>query len=435
MQEWEQEEPLIIERGKGPYLIDMEGKRFLDGTSSIWVNLHGHRHSALDRAINQQLDKVAHSTLFGLSNPPAIQLARALIRIVPKGLTRVFYSDNGSTAVEVALKMAVQYWQQRRPVAGPRHTFLHLKLAYHGDTIGAVSVGNIELFHSRFKSLLFPTVEADPPYCYRCPLRMTYPSCQMACLDPIERIIKERHRELAGLIIEPLVQAAAGMLTSPPGYLKRIRELCTKYNVLFIADEVATGFGRTGKMFACQHEGVTPDLMAISKGLTGGYIPLAATLTTDEIYKAFLGKYEDFKTFFHGHSYTGNPLGCAVALANLEVFKKEKTLARLQPKIKTMARLLHPLWQLPHVGDIRQRGFMAAIELVEDKKTRKPYLLEARIGHKVAIETRSRGLLLRPIGNVIVLMPPLSTSLPELRRMVEILREAIETVTQLPASD
>ena len=435
MQEWEQEEPLIIERGKGPYLIDMEGKRFLDGTSSIWVNLHGHRHSALDRAINQQLDKVAHSTLFGLSNPPAIQLARALIRIVPKGLTRVFYSDNGSTAVEVALKMAVQYWQQRRPVAGPRHTFLHLKLAYHGDTIGAVSVGNIELFHSRFKSLLFPTVEADPPYCYRCPLRMTYPSCQMACLDPIERIIKERHRELAGLIIEPLVQAAAGMLTSPPGYLKRIRELCTKYNVLLIADEVATGFGRTGKMFACQHEGVTPDLMAISKGLTGGYIPLAATLTTDEIYKAFLGKYEDFKTFFHGHSYTGNPLGCAVALANLEVFKKEKTLARLQPKIKTMARLLHPLWQLPHVGDIRQRGFMAAIELVEDKKTRKPYLLEARIGHKVAIETRSRGLLLRPIGNVIVLMPPLSTSLPELRRMVEILREAIETVTQLPASD
>jgi adenosylmethionine-8-amino-7-oxononanoate aminotransferase len=223
------------------------------------------------------------------------------------------------------------------------------------------------------------------------------------------------------------------MLTSPPGYLKQIRELCTKYNVLFIADEVATGFGRTGKMFACQHEGVTPDLMAISKGLTGGYIPLAATLTTDEIYKAFFGKYEDFKTFFHGHSYTGNPLGCAVALANLEVFKKEKTLARLQPKIKTMARLLHPLWQLPHVGDIRQRGFMAAIELVEDKKTRKPYLLEARIGHKVAMETRSRGLLLRPIGNVIVLMPPLSTSLPELRRMVDILQASIETATLSPA--
>jgi adenosylmethionine-8-amino-7-oxononanoate aminotransferase len=256
----------------------------------------------------------------------------------------------------------------------------------------------------------------------------------MACLDPIERILKEHHRELAGFIIEPLVQAAAGMLTSPPGYLKRIRELCTKYDVLLIADEVATGFGRTGKMFACQHEGVTPDLMAISKGLTGGYMPLAATLTTDDIYQAFLGKYEDFKTFFHGHSYTGNPLGCAVALANLEVFKKDKTLSRLQPKIKTMARLLQPLWQLPHAGDIRQRGFMAAIELVEDRTTRNPYPLEARMGHRVAMDARRRGLLLRPIGNVMILMPPLSTSIPELRRMVEILRASIETATLLPAS-
>ena len=433
MQEWEQEDPLIIERGKGPYLIDTEGKKYLDGTSSIWVNLHGHRHPALDRAMKNQLDRLAHSTLLGLSNPPAIQLARELIRIAPKGLKRVFYSDNGSTAVEVALKMAVQYWQQRRPEAGPKHTFLHLKLAYHGDTIGAVSVGNIELFHSRFKALLFPTLEADPPYCYRCPLNLTYPSCHMTCLDPIERILKERHRELAGFIIEPLVQAAAGMITAPPGYLKKVRELCTRYDVLLIADEVATGFGRTGKMFACQHEGVTPDLMAISKGLTGGYMPLAATLTTEEIYNAFLGTYEDFKTFFHGHSYTGNPLGCSVALANLEVFRKEKTLARLQPKIKTMARLLEPLWQLPHVGDIRQRGFMAAIELVADKKTRKPYPLEARIGHRVTAEARRRGLLLRPLGHIMVLMPPLSTDDRTLTRMVAILHQSIATVTSLPA--
>jgi adenosylmethionine-8-amino-7-oxononanoate aminotransferase len=431
MQEWEQEEPLIITRGKGPYLIDTEGQRYLDGTSSIWVNLHGHRHPALDRAVKKQLDSIAHSTLLGLSNPPAIQLARALIQIAPKGLNRVFYSDNGSTAVEIALKMAVQYWQQRHPGAGSKNTFLHLKLAYHGDTIGAVSVGNIELFHSRFKSLLFPAVEADPPYCYRCPLSLTYPSCHMACIDPIERILKERHRELAGFIIEPLVQAAAGMLPSPPGYLKRIRELCTRYNVLLIADEVATGFGRTGKMFACEHEGVTPDLMAISKGLTGGYMPLAATLTTDEIYQAFLGKYEEFKTFFHGHSFTGNPLGCAVALANLAVFKKDKTLARLQPKIKTMGRLLQPLWQLPHVGDIRQRGFIAAIELVQDKTTRKLYPLEARIGHRVCTVARQRGLLLRPLGHVILLMPPLSTSDDVIRRMVDILSDSIET---LPAS-
>jgi adenosylmethionine-8-amino-7-oxononanoate aminotransferase len=431
MQEWEQEEPLIIERGQGPYLIDTEGKRYLDGTSSIWVNLHGHRHPMLDRAMKKQLDRLAHSTLLGLSNPPAIQLARALIRIAPKGLTRVFYSDNGSTAVEVALKMAVQYWQQRRPRIGPKHTFIHLKLAYHGDTIGAVSVGNIELFHSRFSSLLFPTLEADPPYCYRCPLRLTYPSCEMACLDPIERILKERHHELAGLIIEPLVQAAAGMITAPPGYLKRIRELCTRYHVLLIADEVATGFGRTGKMFACQHEKVTPDLMAISKGLSGGYMPLAATLATEEIYKAFLGRYEDFTTFFHGHSYTGNPLGCAVALANLEVFKQEKTLARLQPKIKTMERLLQPLWQLPHVGDIRQKGFMAGIELVQDRTTRTPYPLETRIGHRVTQEARRHGLLLRPLGHIIVLIPPLSTDTLILTRMVGILHRAIATVTSI----
>ncbi len=425
MREWEQEDPLIIERGKGSYLIDTQGKQYLDGTSSIWVNLHGHRHPALDRAAKQQLDKIAHSTLLGLANPPSIQLARALIQVAPKGLKRVFYSDNGSTAVEIALKMAVQYWQQRHPKAGPKNSFLHLKLAYHGDTIGAVSVGNIELFHARFKPLLFPSLEADPPYCYRCPLGMAYPSCRMACVDPIERILKERHRELAGFIIEPLVQAAAGMLTSPPGYLKKIRELCAKYNVLFIADEVATGFGRTGKMFACQHEGVTPDLMAISKGLTGGYMPLAATLTTDEIYRAFLGKYEEFKTFFHGHSFTGNPLGCAVALANLALFKNDKTLARLKPKIKTMARLLQPLWQLPHVGDVPQKGFVAATELVEDKHTRKPYPLEARIGHRVCRIARQRGLLLRPLGHIIMLVPPLSTTIMELKRMTDILQEAI----------
>ncbi|MDP3089508.1 MAG: adenosylmethionine--8-amino-7-oxononanoate transaminase [Nitrospira sp.] len=428
MQEWEQEAPLIIERGKGAYLVDTQGKKYLDGTSSIWVNLHGHRHPTLDRAIKNQLDKIAHSTFLGLSNPPAIRLARELIRIVPKGLTRVFYSDNGSTAVEVALKMAVQYWQQHRPKAGPKHIFLHLKLAYHGDTIGAISIGNIELFHGRFKPLLFPTLDAEPPYCYRCPLKLTYPSCRMACLDPIEQLLKTRHREIAGFVIEPLVQAAAGMIMSPPGYLKRIRELCTQHNVLLIADEVATGFGRTGKMFACQHEGVTPDLMAISKGLTGGYMPLAATLTTEDIYNAFLGQYEEFKTFFHGHSYTGNPLGCAVALANLEVFRKEKTLAGLRPKIALLKRLLKPLANLPFVGEIRQRGMMVSIELVRNKTSREAIPLQARIGHRIAMEARRRGLLLRPIGNVIVLMPPLSVTPRELQRMTTILQEAIMRV-------
>ena len=427
MQEWEQETPLIIERGKGSTLIDTEGKTYLDGTASIWVNLHGHRHPVLDRALKSQLGKIAHSTFLGLSNPPAIRLARELIRIAPKGLKRVFYSDNGSTAVEVALKMAVQYWQQRHPEAGPKHTFLHLKLAYHGDTIGAISVGNIELFHARFKPLLFPTLDAEPPYCYRCPLALTYPSCRMACLDPVEQLLKTRHREIAGFVIEPLVQAAAGMIMSPPGYLKRIRELCTQYNVLLIADEVATGFGRTGTMFACRHEGVTPDLMAISKGLTGGYMPLAATLTTEEIYRGFLGKYEEFKTFFHGHSYTGNQLGCAVALANLEIFRKEHTLAGLRQKITLLKRLLKPFADLPLVGDIRQRGLMAGIELVRNKATREAIPLQARIGHRVTMEARRLGLLLRPLGNIIVLMPPLSSSLEEISRMVEILAASIQT--------
>jgi adenosylmethionine-8-amino-7-oxononanoate aminotransferase len=428
MQEWEQETPLIIERGKGSTLIDTEGKTYLDGTASIWVNLHGHRHPVLDRAIKDQLGKIAHSTFLGLSNPPAIRLARELIRIAPKGLKRVFYSDNGSTAVEVALKMAVQYWQQRHPEAGPKHTFLHLKLAYHGDTIGAISVGNIELFHARFKPLLFPTLDAEPPYCYRCPLALTYPSCRMACLDPVEQLLKARHREIAGFVIEPLVQAAAGMITSPPGYLKRIRELCTQYNVLLIADEVATGFGRTGTMFACRHEGVTPDLMAISKGLTGGYMPLAATLATEEIYRAFLGKYEEFKTFFHGHSYTGNQLGCAVALANLEIFRKEHTLAGLRPKITLLKRLLKPFADLPLVGDIRQRGLMVGIELVRNKATREAIPLQARIGHRITMEARRLGLLLRPLGNIIVLMPPLSVTPRELQRMTGILHQAITRV-------
>ena len=429
MQEWEQEKPLIIDHGKGSYLIDTEGNRYLDGTSSIWVNLHGHRHPILNRALKKQLDKIAHSTFLGLSNPPAIELARALIRIVPKGLSRVFYSDNGSTAVEIALKMAVQYWQQRHPGAGSKKTFLHLKLAYHGDTIGAVSVGNIRLFHERFKPLLFPTMEAEPPYCYRCPLKLEYPSCQIACLDPIEAILKTRHQELAGFVIEPLMQAAAGMVAHPPGYLRRIRDLCTRYKVLLIADEVATGFGRTGKMFACDHEDVTPDLMAISKGMTGGYMPLAATLTTEEIYNAFLGTYEEFKTFFHGHSYTGNQLGCAVALANLEVFQKERTLTRLRPKIAAFSRLLRPLANMEHVGDIRQQGFMAGIELVKNRTSKEPYPLEVRIGHRVATAARTRGLIIRPIGNVLVLIPPLSTSLVELRNMVETLQFAIEDVS------
>ena len=430
MQEWQQQQPVIIDRGKGPYVVDTEGRRYLDGVSSLWVNVHGHRHPMLDRALERQLMKIAHSTLLGLSSPPAIELARELVRIAPRGLTRVFYSDDGSTAVEVALKMAVQYWQQVKSKHGPKNTFLKLQLAYHGDTAGAMSVGSIELFHQRFQPLLFPTVTVDSPYCYRCPLGLRHPSCNLACVETIERLFEQRHRDIAGAVIEPLVQAAAGMITAPPGYLRRLRELCNQYKVLLIADEVATGFGRTGRMFACHHEGVTPDLMAISKGMTGGYLPLAATLATEEIYQAFLGRYDEWKTFFHGHSYTGNALGCAVALANLKVFRTERTLARLQPRINALRRLLRPLATLPHVGDIRQRGYMVGIELVKNQETRVPYPLTDRMGHHVAMEARRRGLLLRPLGNVVVLMPPLSTSRAQLTRMTSIIRQSIQSVTE-----
>jgi adenosylmethionine-8-amino-7-oxononanoate aminotransferase len=430
MREWEREAPLIITRARGAHLYDTKGRQYLDGVSSIWLTVHGHRHPVLDRALRRQLGKMAHSTLLGLSHPAAIELARELVRIAPRGLTRVFYSDDGSTAMEVALKMAVQYWRQRAPRAGSKRTFLHLRLSYHGDTAGAMSVGGIELFHRRFRPLLFPTVAAEPPYCYRCPLKLSYPSCKMACVDPIERILKRRHRDIAGLVVEPLVQAAAGMITAPPGYLARLRRLCTKYRVLLIADEVATGFGRTGRMFACEHEGVTPDLMAVSKGLTGGYMPLAATLTTEAIYRAFLGRYDEWKTFFHGHSYTGNPLGCAVALANLAVFRRERTLARLQPKIEALIRLLQPFEKLAHVGEIRQCGFMVGIELVRDRPSKSSYPLEQRVGHHVAMEARRRGLIIRPLGNVIVLMPPLTVTLRELARMVTIIRESVRVVTE-----
>ncbi|MBI3809638.1 MAG: adenosylmethionine--8-amino-7-oxononanoate transaminase [Nitrospirae bacterium] len=427
--DWVKTAPLIIERGQGVYLYDSDGRRYMDGVSSIWVNLHGHRKGALDRALTAQLKRIAHSTLLGLSSVPAIELAKRLVGIAPHGLTRVFYSDNGSTAVEVALKMAFQYWRLRGGSNKSKTKFLHLGQAYHGDTLGAVGVGGIPIFHERFKPLLRPSFEAHAPYCYRCPLNMTFPQCRLACADSVEDVLTRHHGEIAALIVEPMLLAAGGMITMPPGYLTRLRKLCTRYRVLMIADEVATGFGRTGLMFACGHEGVKPDLMAISKGLTGGYLPLAATLTTEKIYRAFLGRYEEFKTFFHGHSYTGNPLGCAVALANLDVFEKEHTLERLQPKIAALTRLLKPLRDHSHVGDIRQIGLIAGIELVRNRETKAPYPLAERVGMHVGEEARMLGLLIRPLGNIIVLMPPLSTTTKELRQMMAIVTKAIKAVT------
>jgi adenosylmethionine-8-amino-7-oxononanoate aminotransferase len=430
MQDYVRETPLIIESGAGCLLTDIQGNKYLDGVSSLWTNVHGHRKEKIDRAIKEQLDKIAHSTLLGLSNVPAVRCAKKLVEIAPLGLTRVFYSDNGSTAVEIALKMAFQYQKQAKEGDPGRERFISLTNAYHGDTIGSVSVGGIDLFHATYKTLLFDSLKAASPYCYRCVFGKTYPSCGLACLAQMEELMESQGREVAALVIEPLVQGAAGIIVHPPGYLKGVRELCTKYNIIMIADEVAVGFGKTGKMFACEHEDVCPDIMALAKGITGGYLPLAATLTTEKIYEGFLGKYDEFKTFFHGHTYTGNPLACAAAVASMELFAEEGVLEKLQEKIVNLRMRLQAFNSLRYVGDIRQCGIMAGIELVVDKDTKEPFPPADKIGHRVITEARKHGLIIRPLGNVIVLMPPLSITTSELDRICEITFQSIQAVTE-----
>lgn len=426
MQEWLREEPLIIERGEGSWLIDIDGNRYLDGISSLWVTVHGHRKRAIDRAIKQQIDRIAHSTLLGLASVPAIELATRLVEIAPPGLTRVFYSDSGSTAVEIALKIAFQYCQLRGELK--RTKFVHFMNAYHGDTIGAVSVGGIDLFHDMYRPLLFEGLMVPAPHGYRCPDNLPEAACERASLGALETTLRGHGEEIAGLILEPMMQGAAGMIPQPPGWLSQVRRLCTDYDVPLILDEVATGFGRTGTMFACEQEQVAPDILCIGKGLTGGYLPLAATLTTETIFGAFLGRYDEFSTLFHGHSYTGNPLACAAALANLDLFKKERTLEKLVPRIRKLKRRLKEIARLPHVGDVRQRGFMVGIELVSHEGTKLPYPAEKRLGHRVCMEARQRGAILRPLGDVIVLMPPLAIKPRELDALLDITRDSIAAV-------
>ena len=430
MQDFLKEDPLIIDEGKGNYLIDIQGKKYLDGVSSLWVTVHGHRHPDINAAIVAQVKKISHSTLLGISNVPAIELAQQLVKISPPGLNKVFYSECGATAVEIGLKMAFQYWQQRKNLRPQKTKFLYLQNSYHGDTLGAVGVGGIDLFHKIYRPLLTEHIRVSAPYCYRCFLGKNQTSCKMECVDKLEKIMRIRHKEIAAFIIEPLVQGAAGMIIAPRGYLKRVRDLCDKYEVLLIADEVAVGFGRTGRMFACEHENVSPDIMIMGKGITGGYLPLAATLTTDEVYNAFLGELWEFKTFYHGHTYTGNPVSCAAALANLSVFKKEKTLEKLQNKIVFFTEQLQKFEKLEHVGDIRQKGFMVGIELVLNPATKEPYPVEEKVGIRVIKEALKNGLVIRPLGDVIVLMPPLSISKAELKKIVAITFDAVKKVTE-----
>lgn len=427
MKDWQVDEVPVIEKGDGCYLVDARGNRYLDGVSSLWCNVHGHRVRELDAAVKKQLGKIAHSTFLGLTHPAGVELAEKLVAIAPRSLTRVFYSDSGSEAVEIAVKMAYQYWQQR---GKPRKKkFVKLTNAYHGDTVGSVSVGGIDLFHQIYKPLLFKTFAVPSPYCYRWPTGSDPKRVNEESLDVLEAVLKKNHKEIAAFVMEPLMQGAAGMIDQARGYISRARQLTKKYNVLLIFDEVATGFGRTGKMFAADHEKVKPDLMAVAKGLTGGYLPLAATLTTEEVYDAFLGEHDAFKTFFHGHTYTANPLACAVAVANLKLFEEKKVLEKLQPKIRLLREGLRDFYRLEPVGDIRQAGTMIGIELVRDKATKEPFEPREKIGVRVIERARKKGAILRPLGAVIVLMPPLGMSEKELGRLLDITYQSIEEVT------
>lgn len=419
-------EPPIIERAEGVKLIDVEGREYYDGNSSLWLNIHGHGRREINEAIAAQLSSVAHSTLLGMGNIPAIELAERLVALSPPGLDEVFYSDSGATAVEIGLKMAFSYW--RRIGRPEKRRFVSFENAYHGDTVGAMSVGGIELFHSEYGPLMLDTIRVPYPYPYR--FDGSADQCVESCRAKLAQVLSSGAGEIACVVIEPLIQGAGGMIVSPPGFLAAVRRVCTENDVLLLADEVATGFGRTGHMFACEHEGVSPDLMAIGKGLTGGYLPLAATLTSDTIYKSFCGDFSDFKAFFHGHSFTGNQLGCAAALASLALFETDQLIPHVQKSAELVSELLAPFKELRHVGDVRQLGLMTGIELVADKQSRAAFDPADGVGVKVCLRARDLGLITRPLGDVVTFIPPLASQADDLKAMAALLGQAIQETTE-----
>ena len=426
MQEYVETEPLVVVHAEGNYLIDDRGRRLFDGTSALWCNLFGHRVPQIDAAITEQLGRFAHTTLLGTTHPAVAALARRLVEIAPEGLNHVFFSDNGATAVESALKIAFQYYRLvNGKAAADRAVYLSLDNAYHGDTLGAAAVGGVELFHDLFKPILLPSLKTPSPYCYRCPIGKTPADCSIDCAAELERALAREDGRICAVILEPGVQAAAGMLTLPPGFLRRTMEACRKHGALLILDEVATGFGRTGTMFACEQEGVAPDLMCIGKGFTGGYLPVAATLATDRIYKAFLGRYDEYRHFFHGHTYTGNALGCAAALATLGILQDGSVVADVNRKSEILRGAIADLGRHPHVGDIRLTGLMCGIELVANRSTKETFPPGDRVGYHICLSLRDRGVFLRPLGDVIVLMPPLSATDEELQYLAASVHAAI----------
>ncbi len=411
-------EPLIVTHASGCVLTDIEGRELIDGVSSVWCNVHGHQHPVIDSAIREQLNKVAHVTSLGMSNPTTIELARRLAEITPDGLEHTFFSGDGASSVEVALKMAFQYWHQREDPRPQKNTYIALGSAYHGDTLGSVSVGGVARFHEMFEPLLFNVIRVDNPNTYRLPEGVSATDATAYYLDKLESTLATHHQQVAAMVIEPLVQGAAGLIMQPEGYLRGVRELTRKYDVLLIADEVAVGFGRTGKMFACEHESVSPDIMCLAKGLTGGYLAMSATIATTEIWNAFLGS--GLKTFYHGHTYAGNPLAAAAALATLDIFHDEATLENVATRSQELREALETrIASHPLVGNIRQRGLIAAIELVADKATKDPLNATLGTGYKVCQAALDKGVWLRPLRDTLVIMPPLSINQQQLQQIVD----------------
>ncbi|HZN67245.1 MAG TPA: adenosylmethionine--8-amino-7-oxononanoate transaminase [Tepidisphaeraceae bacterium] len=429
MKPWLEGEPLVIVAAEGMHLIDSDGNRYLDGVSSLWCNIHGHRVPEIDDAIRAQLDKVAHTTMLGLANEPATRLAARLMRIVPQNLKKVFYSDAGATATEIAFKLAAQYWfNVGRP---EKNEFVGFAEAYHGDTVGAMSIGRVPAFHKPYFPMLFKVHFAPTPFVYRSDTPDDPEAVKRKCLAALEQILREHGRRIAGIAIEPIVQGAAGMIVQPHGFLTEVRRLATQYDVLLIADEVATAFGRTGRMFACEAEGVEPDLMCVGKGITGGYLPLAATFATRQIFDAFLGEPWEGKNFYHGHTYTGNPLACAAAVASLDLMERHDLVTAVgERKAMFLRAMLEDLKDLPHVGDVRQLGFMVGIELAEDKVSRKPFDPKRRVGAEVCHRVRRHGVILRPLGDVIVLMPPLAMEQEDLKKIVTAVATEVRALSE-----
>ncbi|PMP64126.1 MAG: adenosylmethionine--8-amino-7-oxononanoate transaminase [Sulfurihydrogenibium sp.] len=430
MKVYREEDNVIVERGEGNYIYDIFGNKYLDGVSSLWCNVHGHNHPKLNQAICNQVSKISHFTTLGASNVPAILLAKKLTEITPEGLNKVFYSEDGSEAMEIAIKIAYHYWYNRG--FKEKNKFITLNEAYHGDTIGSVSVGGINIFHEKYRPLLFDVYKLPSPYLKAVEIAgrekaLEYETTKKL-IEEVEEFVFQHHQTVAGFVLEAGVQGAAGILPFPKGYLKEIERICREYNILMIVDEVATGFGKTGEMFASIKENVKPDIMALGKGITGGYLPLAATLTTDEIFNAFLGEFGEAKHFYHGHTYTGNPVACNVALANIDLFEEEKTLENVRKNIEILEKRLPEFLELNHVIDVRNYGIMAGVELVKDKKSKEPYPYGERTGFKVAKAMMKRGVWVRPLGDVMVIMPPLSIKEDELNYFLDALKESIVEV-------